>query len=211
MILVSTIAMAVSLAAQPPATALPTPPPPPIRVVPAPPVPPAPLPEPSAAARRLALNMLERIPVFEREAYRSVLNQLRGPLGGNGCDYANPECRRIAEEIATREAPRLVQDMHDTVSRVFGAHFDRTMTEAQIAEATRFFAGDTGGALFASLFALNAQSLAGLEPGFRSLPQRREELAAEFARRTQHLPRAPRPMIPAPPSPPPAPAAAPSR
>jgi hypothetical protein len=149
--------------------------------------------------------MLERVPVFEREARRMLLNQLSGVRGGGTCDRIDPECRRIAEEIANREAPALVQEMRSGISRVLGAHFDRSMTAAQMAEAGRFFAGDAARALFSSLFSLDERTLAALGPSMSGRLQGRRDLAEEFDRRTRHLPRALIPVPPAPPAAPPAP------
>ncbi|HEY0149928.1 MAG TPA: hypothetical protein VGB70_13120, partial [Allosphingosinicella sp.] len=134
--------------------------------------------------------MLEGIPVFEREARRMVFNQLRDFGRGGTCDLTTPECRRIADEIAAREAPAAVQEMRSGISRVLGAHFDRSMTPAQMAEAGRFFAGDAARALFSSLFSLDERTLAALGPSMSGRLQGRRDLAEEFDRRTRHLPRA---------------------
>src|SRR5690349_11645342 len=101
MILTSGLAIAAALAA-PPTASPPSPPPPrvmlPPRLPPSPP--PPPLPTPSAAARELALKILERVTLFDREAHSMVRNQLR--WAGGACDFQNAECSRIAEEIAAR-------------------------------------------------------------------------------------------------------------
>lgn len=232
MILASSFALAV---AQPPVTA-PMPPPPMVTVpvpprptpppnmtvfVPSPPPPPriitspitpraapAPLPEPSPAARQLAMRILERITIFDEEARRTVLNQLRwSEGGGRSCDFDNAECRRIAEEMAEREAPRLLGEMRSSFAAALGAQFQRTMSPAQIEEATRFFASEAGGAFIGSFMAVDGRSFAGLDSPSAMIRARRGELVAEFARRTQHLPRAQAPrtpmiMVPAPPAPP---------
>jgi hypothetical protein len=145
----------------------------------------------------LALKILEQVPLFEQEAGRQVRNQLRWGRGGEACDMTNAECRRIAEEIAARETPPMVQDVRNAISRVLGARFDSQMTPAQIAEATRFFGNEAGHALFESLFSMDARSFTSLEPALRGLSSRRVELGEEFARRTRHLPRAALPTPPA--------------
>lgn len=194
----------------PPIVRVPTPPPPP-------PAAPRPLPNPSAEARALARAMLDPVAMFETEARRQVLNQLRWP--GNGartCDHANAECARIANEIAAREGAAQAEQMRDAMSRIFGAQFDRTMTAAQIAEASRYLASDSGRALIGSFVSIDERTFAGIESPDRLFVSRRAELAAEFARRTENLPRAPqttvttptvvrRPAPPVPPAPPPAP------
>jgi hypothetical protein len=244
MILVSSFAMAVAVAQSPavvvtppspprivtvPVPPRPTPPPnmtmgtpsppPPPRMVtsPLPPrVAPPPLPEPGPAARGLAMRMLERITLFEREAQRSITNQLQSSRRGPGCDSANEECRRVAEEIAEREAASEARAMRDLMSRVLGAQFERTMNPAQIAEAERFLMSDAGQALIGSLLSINEQTLAALGPPSSFFERRREDIAEEFERRTRHLPRQtfptpPRvpppyaPPVPPPPPPPPPP------
>jgi hypothetical protein len=182
----------------------PSPPPPPyvIRVSP-----PPPLPTPSAAAHALALRLVERFPFFEQEARRAVISQLRWS-GSDTCDFGSAPCRRVAEEIAARETPRLVAEARDGASRVLGAQFDRSMSAAQIEEAQRFFSGDAGKALIGSFLAMNRQTFAAFEPAFSALSRRRDELAEEFIRRTRHLPRFVRPVPSAPPLSPAAAAAA---
>lgn len=149
-----------------------------------------PLPEPSEAAEQLVARILSGVDLFEQEAHRTILNQVRWPTeGGTTCAFEHPECARVAEEIAQREAPRLAQEMRRMLGRVFGAQFARTMTAAQIEEASRFFGGDAGRALIGSLMAIDERTFAGSDPS-AVLLQRRGALAAEFARRTKHLPRA---------------------
>lgn len=159
--------------------------------------PPPPLPEPSAAANALALRLIERIGLFEREVRESIRNQLLWSGPEAACDQANEECRGIAEEIARREAASKARIMRNSVSRVLGAMFDRDMTPAQIAQADRFLGGDAGQALIGSLLSINEQSLAALGPPSRFFGGPRADLAEEFARRTRHLPRA---LVPVPPS-----------
>ena len=157
----------------------------PPRLPPSPP--PPPLPTPSAAARELALKMLERVTLIEGQARSMMVSQLRWQ--GSGCDFQNAECRRIAEEIAAREAPALAQTMREALSRVLGAKFDQNMSTDQIAEASRFFGSEAGRTFIGSFFLLGQQDFRALEPSLGSLMRRREDLAAEFSRRTQHLPR----------------------
>lgn len=227
MILVSSFAVAAALA-QPPVAVRPAPPPPPPMVAyPVPPRPsppplpyptilppkprpsPPPLPEPSPAARALAMQIVERVSVIaDKEGHRMILNQLRN---GPSCDFAELECRRVAEEIAAREAPRLVEQMRNGLARIVGAQLQRTMTDAQMAEASRFFASEAGNALIGAFMAVDERTFAGVEsPG--AMLRQRSDLAAEFARRTQHLPRPAHPTppqqilrTPPPPPPPPAP------
>jgi hypothetical protein len=151
------------------------------------------------------LKLVERIALFDRQAQLSVQNQLRWSADGSTCLPSDPECRRIAEEIAVREAPRMAREARDGVSRVLGARFDLTMSAAQIDEARRFFSDDAGQAFIGSFLSLNERALAALEPAFASFSGRRGELAAEFAARTRHLPRAPQPVAPPPPPAPPPP------
>jgi hypothetical protein len=162
------------------------------------------LPNPSAAARQLALAILERVDLFERQAVRTVVNRLQWS-GTGACDFSSAECRRIAEEIAARETPGMVAELRDGVGRVLGAHFERTMNPGQIAEAGRFFAGEAGRALVGSFVSVDARTFAAMEPALAALSRRRGDLAAEFARRTRHLPRAVVPSPPAAPPPPPPP------
>lgn len=170
--------------------------PPPIIRVPmppsAPPATPRPLPNPSAEGRALARAMLDPVAMFETEARRQVLNQLRWPANGaQSCDHANAECARVANEIADREGAAQAEQIRDAMSRIFGAQFDRTMTSAQIAEASRYLASDSGRALIGSFVSIDERTFAGIDSPSRLFASRRAELAAEFARRTEHLPRAP--------------------
>jgi hypothetical protein len=186
-------------------------PPPSIEMAPGlPATPPPPLPTPSPAARELALRLIERIGLIEHEARRSVERPLRWSRTGATCDSRNEECRRIAEEIVAREAPRVAGEMRDALSRVLGARFDQTMSVGQITEAARFLGGDAGQALIGSFVSLNREAFAAFEPALARPSPRNEALAAEFARRTQHLPQVQRQVapvmtvpVPAPPPPPP--------
>ncbi len=205
----------------PPIVRVPVTSPPPPRIIAMPPPPPSPpppprqpLPTPSAEARALALTMLDRVALFEVEARRQVLNQLRWPRNGTHiCDLANAECAQIAGEIADRETPPYAMQMRDVVSRILGAQFDRTMTPAQIADANRYLTSDSGRALIGSFVSIDERTLAGLDPPNLRFATQRDDLTAEFVRRTEHLPRAPRTVIstptvvvrppPAPPIPPP--------
>lgn len=178
----------------PPIVARPSPPPI-VRIPARPPAPPAapqPLPNPSPEGRALARAMLDPVAMFETEARRQVLNQLRWPTNGtHSCDHANAECARVANEIADREAAAQAEQIRDVMSRIFGAQFDRTMTAAQIAEARRFLDSDSGRALIGSFVSIDEQTFAGIDSPARLFVSRRAELSAEFARRTEHLPRAP--------------------
>lgn len=194
-----------------PAPAPPPPPPsPPPQMVVVPPSatprPRLPLPTPSAGAQTLAMKLLERIAMFEQGARRDVLNHLRWVGGSNRCDPANAECRAIAEEIAGREAQGRAREMREAVSRILGAQFDRTMNAEQIAASIRFFESEAGQSLIGSIVSIDESVIMRYDPTFPAVTSRREELAAEYARRTAHLPRArmTRPP-PAPPSPPPVP------
>lgn len=205
--MVSLFALAIAIAQPGPLPPVVTPPP--QIIVPMPPVPPTPyfaptppppppLPTPSDPARLLASRMVDGIDALEAPMQREIETLLLSGRYGAAqpCDRANAECAAAAREIAVRTAPQELARMKDAMARIFGAHFDRTLSPEQIAAASRFFDDPNGRALVASLFQLGPAVLIQAAGHVQQLaPSARSALAAEFGERTRTLPRAAPPPV----------------